>query len=1102
MKLLACFPIFACKGKVDALDFSCAKLEIIPDIVFKNAKSLEDLNLSVNRIADVPLSFFKMPKLQRLILSYNNIESIPAAIGDLTQLIELDLSNNELIDIAEEIEKCTNLVVLNVSNNILPSGGIPNTIVNLPQMTHLNMSNTAITNLPADIDKLECLKFLNVSECDLRALPASLVKLKNLQHLDVMDNFLSELPSGFGNLESLKELNLEKNELTSLPDDLLKCKNLESLVVSRNRLSSLPTDIGELVKLIELDAHSNEIEEIPTSIRHLVNLQILRLYSNVIREVPMSIGNLSSLIELYLGANLLQTLPSNIGFLKKLTFLDVSNNLLNELPSTIGQLDKLGSLLLRGNKLTSLPLEIGRLKSLRVLDIVDNQLEDLPYTLIVLKDTLRAIYITADRPMKINVLKESRDKVTGGKILVHYMLPQAHYAPPTDTKSTVGGPRVNWGSDVPPASANEGDRSGLIDPDQSIDNAQPLERHDTPHPKNFAPKYQKMLQNKRLSRELEAAGGDPADVPEVAMRPLRSVLKSRPTSTISNGFDGNANCELVSIILRKQPDVGFGWTIYGGVNVALPFKDDDYGFFVSKLEPYGPAEVAKVNVGDKIIAVNGRPISRMTHDQALSLMDEADDGEVVSFEIVPIHPDRPINPSPPASASPPTAAIVPAVANQPQKSISKASLVSDGPPTEFAPPTPAATSEPPIVTTERISVTIQCDSNGSSGFTVSGSSSASVNAPVCINDIVPGGPAALTRKLRPGDRILSINGTNVQALPLGAVQTLLRAGGGAEMYLVVERIHFNSTHDLTRGLLAPSRSMPSLVPEAVSAFAPYAGPARKPTNIDSAPPVPTKPTTFLVELSREPPSAFAPTRAKSYSDLASPSAFATSPTPSVASPAAPVNRSLETEAPVAMPTPSPIASPIAEKPASPPRSTVSSIPVPTPSTPSPKPEKAMSPPPTKANILAQSKIPQPVKVPPPVAPKPPKVHPTKEASPTKPPEKESFSAKLARFNSQIASQSASTSTLRSAVPPPKKVALIGENDILRMKEDLDRSASAAGSAPIAADEDNGVDIDAYESMLDNIVSPSLPLARSRNTPVHERTQSDDVYHVRQMSHVR
>jgi Leucine-rich repeat (LRR) protein len=78
-----CFPIFACRGKVDSLDYSCQKLEIVPDSVLKCGKHLEELDISMNNLCDLPPAFFKLVKMQRLILSFNRFEAIPVQFGDL-----------------------------------------------------------------------------------------------------------------------------------------------------------------------------------------------------------------------------------------------------------------------------------------------------------------------------------------------------------------------------------------------------------------------------------------------------------------------------------------------------------------------------------------------------------------------------------------------------------------------------------------------------------------------------------------------------------------------------------------------------------------------------------------------------------------------------------------------------------------------------------------------------------------------------------------------------------------------------------------------------------------------------------------------------------
>ncbi|KAE9554740.1 hypothetical protein FO519_002068 [Halicephalobus sp. NKZ332] len=1045
-----CFPIFTCKGKVDSLDYSCQKLEAIPDVVFKNGKHLEDLNLSMNNIIELPLALFKMHKLQRLVLSNNRIGGIPSQIGEMKYLIELDISNNEICDIAEEIERCQQLVVLDVSHNILP-GSLPKTIVNLTQLTHLSITDNSLTALPSDIDKLINLKSLDARECELRILPPSIVNLRNLQRLDLGANALTELPQGLGGLENLRELDLEENTLTGLPDDLLECKNLESLVLCNNSLPELPRDIGRLTKLIELNVNDNELTSLPSSIRHLTSLKTLKLNQNSIEELPQSIGSLSALKELYLFHNALKALPVNIGHLRNLEFLDVCDNHLQSLPSTLGSVSALGTLLLRNNELKELPDEIGKLNSLRVLDVAENKLNYLPYTLLAIKDSLKSIYLVPDRPMKVFNLKEGPKDKFNVKTLTCYALPQKESQDcnnmQPEVKSTVGGARVNFAGDVPDPSEAE----------LSQEEKTPIgnfERYGTPHPKHFAPKnQQRMIQAKRNSKDLTgilAPTAEPEEVEPVQMRPLRSVLKRRPQSTASLKDD------FKTVILRKGEE-GFGFKLFGGID-SDPFIGEDHGFFVSNVTSGGPAQQAGITVGDKIVAVDGKPVTGLTHDQCTSLMF----GDLVELRIEP-----------------------PVEKTESTNNISQMNPVRSETPTSMAP-----ILTKPSMSTDVISVAFRCDINGNPGMTLCGGSATS---PICIKDIIPNGPADKTKKLRPGDRLLSVNGKNVQFSKLQDVQEILRGNpNDLDLYLVVERLNFKSTSDLTKALLTPSRSMPSLFSpdlqeeEQKSAFVPFSrhaqmsftyGHQRKPSAEFKVLPPGAKgagTTTFLVELSREPASAFAPNRARSIGNLVLDAEKEKNTSTSEISVPSQNNSTV---------------SPLPEKPVQKPSQLKqpSIIPNFKKEIPFPEPNGSSTPIPSTSESAPISKVPPPTKIPPPVAPKP-KLNITK-SDPSKPPEKLNFVSKLQLFEQSISSQK-NELKLNSNIPPPKKP-LISSDDLQKLKEDETRRLANQSTVESPEEESGYVASPSgeYEQLLNNIVTPPTMPAVIRTKKAELRAQA-------------
>jgi hypothetical protein len=71
---------------------------------------LRRLDLSSNRIEEIPDDFFHLSALEDLNLSRNHIRVIPPAIGALTQLTLFDLNGNLLKALPREVGHLVNLV--------------------------------------------------------------------------------------------------------------------------------------------------------------------------------------------------------------------------------------------------------------------------------------------------------------------------------------------------------------------------------------------------------------------------------------------------------------------------------------------------------------------------------------------------------------------------------------------------------------------------------------------------------------------------------------------------------------------------------------------------------------------------------------------------------------------------------------------------------------------------------------------------------------------------------------------------------------------------------------------------------------------------------
>ncbi|XP_070764923.1 tax1-binding protein 3 isoform X1 [Enoplosus armatus] len=73
--------------------------------------------------------------------------------------------------------------------------------------------------------------------------------------------------------------------------------------------------------------------------------------------------------------------------------------------------------------------------------------------------------------------------------------------------------------------------------------------------------------------------------------------------------------------LRQENNLILGFSIGGGIDQdpgQNPFSGDktDKGIYVTRITPGGPAEIADLRMGDKIMQVNGWDMTMVTHDQA------------------------------------------------------------------------------------------------------------------------------------------------------------------------------------------------------------------------------------------------------------------------------------------------------------------------------------------------------------------------------------------------------------------------------------------------------------------------------------------------------
>ncbi|GAB2270076.1 Plant intracellular Ras-group- LRR protein 7 [Dionaea muscipula] len=190
-----------------------SKLKTFPDEILDLDRAVRTVDLTNNRIVDVPTEISKLINMQRLILADNLIQRLPMNLGKLQSLKTMTLDGNRITDLPDELGQLIRLERLSISGNLL-------------------------AYLPETIGSLRNLQLLNVSNNQLKSLPESIGSCFSLEELQANDNSIGDLPSSICNLIHLKSLCLNNNNVKEIPTNMLKeCKALQNISLHNNPIS-------------------------------------------------------------------------------------------------------------------------------------------------------------------------------------------------------------------------------------------------------------------------------------------------------------------------------------------------------------------------------------------------------------------------------------------------------------------------------------------------------------------------------------------------------------------------------------------------------------------------------------------------------------------------------------------------------------------------------------------------------------------------------------------------------------------------------------------------------------------------------------------------
>ncbi|MEY4700076.1 MAG: hypothetical protein RL326_263 [Pseudomonadota bacterium] len=157
----------------------------VPREILDHAPHIEFLDLSHNKLDQLPDWLGQLPSLEILFLSYNKFVEVPAVIGRCRSLRMLGMRNNVLERISEGVLP-PSLEWLTLTNNRLEK--IPESSSALKKLTKLLLAGNRLTSLPHSMRDHAALELIRLSANRFEEFPEWLFKLPALAWIALAGN--------------------------------------------------------------------------------------------------------------------------------------------------------------------------------------------------------------------------------------------------------------------------------------------------------------------------------------------------------------------------------------------------------------------------------------------------------------------------------------------------------------------------------------------------------------------------------------------------------------------------------------------------------------------------------------------------------------------------------------------------------------------------------------------------------------------------------------------------------------------------------------------------------------------------------------------------
>ncbi|XP_050563002.1 protein lap4 isoform X5 [Spodoptera frugiperda] len=587
---------------------------------FGSLVSLQSLELRENLLKSLPESLKNLTRLQRLDLGDNDIEELPGFIGELPALEELWLDHNKLQYLPPEIGNLKALICLDVSENKLEK--IPEEIGGLSSLTDLHLSQNMLETVPDGIGDLSKLAILKLDQNRLHTLNENVGRCTNLQELILTENFLMELPKSIGNLNELTVLNVDRNTLAEIPLEIGNMTLLGVLCLRDNKLTKLPNELGNCKSLHVLDVSGNRLQYLPYT---LVNLELKAVWLSENQAQPLLTFQTDR--DETTGENVLTCF-----LLPQLSYTQQpESSVSRDRDSDDENWEQKENSRTHSVKFTEEMHEVKETPFVRQNTPHPKDLKAKAQKLLAGRSPEVAALQAAkqEQPTTNGISMSPPEHVIGPAETEPEHTTQA--APEltkeedsdtqtaADRESSEGENDENEDSDELERPRRVAWRATVEDRGAPVQ-AGRLHRRDTPH----------HLKNKRVN-QIDARRARDLIAQAIKKREQQEEPKTDDEETAEDAHDGESVSERAESEARVVNDQrcievriartagGLGLSIAGGRG-STPYVGDDDGIFISRVTPNGPAYNAGLRVGDKVLSVNGTSVVEVDHYYAVEVL--------------------------------------------------------------------------------------------------------------------------------------------------------------------------------------------------------------------------------------------------------------------------------------------------------------------------------------------------------------------------------------------------------------------------------------------------------------------------------------------------